>query len=137
MFFFFISETSCRLNGILKLCTTQADICVKPDTDVELISNDTVAESILCDPDRALVKLSFSCFPSRFNHSAMSFLSKVLSEPQSNKALVSMQICPFDNFTGIICIKKCVLHQVVYLLLLQFVGVTRMFGRIVQWLCAG
>ena len=110
---------------------------MKPDTDVELISNDRVAESILCDPDRALVTQSFSCFPSRFNHSAMSFLGKVLSEPQSNKALVSMQICPFDSFMGIICIKKCVLHQVVYLLLLQFVGVTRMFGRLVQWLCAG
>ena len=98
-----ISETSYRLNCIFKVCTPQADICVEPDTDVELISNDTVTESILCDLDRALVTLSFSCFPLRFNLCAMSFLNKVVSEPQSNKALVSMKVCPFDSFTGIIC----------------------------------
>ena len=72
--------------------------CVEPDTNVELISNDTVAESISCDLDRALVTLSFSCFPLRFNLCAMSFLNKVVSEPQSNKALVSMKVRPFDSF---------------------------------------
>ena len=77
------------------------------DTDVELISNDTVAESILRDLDRALVILSFSCFPLRFNLCAMLFLSKVVSEPQSNKALVSVKVCPFASFTGIICRKVC------------------------------
>ena len=87
---FFISETLYRLNGIFKLCSTQADICVEPDIDVELISNDTVPESILYDLDRALVTISFSCFPSRFNLCAVSFL-KVVSEPQSNKALVSIK----------------------------------------------
>ena len=105
--FFLISETSYRLSGISKLCTTQADISVQPDKDVELISNDTVAKSILCDFDRALVTLSFFCFPVRFNLCATSFLSKVVSEPQSNKALVFIKICPFDSFTGIICRKVC------------------------------
>ena len=103
---FFISETSYRLNGSFKLCTTQANISVEPDTDVELISNYTVAESILYDFDRTLVTLSFSCFPLRFNLCATSFLNKVPSEPQSNKALVSMKVCPFDCFTGIICKKN-------------------------------
>ena len=102
-----ISETSYRLNGIFKLCTTQADISVEPDTDVKLISSDTVAESILCDLDRALVTLSFSCFPLRSNLCSMSFLNKVVSKPQSNKALVSMKVCPFDSFTRIICRKVC------------------------------
>ena len=60
---FLISEMSYRLKGIFKLSTTQADIFVQPDTDVELISNDTVAESILCEFDRPLVILSFFCFP--------------------------------------------------------------------------
>ena len=102
---FLISETSYRLNGIFKLCTTQADICVQPDTDVELTSNDTVAESILCEFDRAIVTLSFFCFPLRFNLWATSFLNKVVSEPQSNTALVSMKVCQFDSFSGIICRK--------------------------------
>ena len=57
-YIFLISQTSYELNGIFKLCTTQADICVQPDTDVELMSNDT-AESILCDLDRAMI---FSVF---------------------------------------------------------------------------
>ena len=100
------------------------------DTDVELISSDTVAESILCGFDRALVTVNCFCFPLRFNLCATSFLKKVVSEPQSNKALVSMKVCPFDSFTGMICM--CVLHQVVYLLRLHFVGVTRIFGRLVQ-----
>ena len=81
--------------------------CVEPDTDVELISNDTVAESISCDLDRALVILSFSCFPLRFNLCVMSFLNKVVSDPQSNKALDSTKVCAFDSFTGINCIKVC------------------------------
>ena len=120
---FLISEMPYRLNDIFKLCTIQADICVQPDTDVELISNDNVAESILCGFDRALVTLNFFCSLLRFNLCATPFLKKVVSEPQSNKALVSMKVCPFDSFTGIIC-RKCVLHQVVYLMLLHFVGVT-------------
>ena len=103
--FFLNSETSYRLNGIFKLCTTQADICVQPDTDVELTSNDTVAESILCEFDRAIVTLSFFCFPLRFNLWTTSFLNKVVSEPKSNTALVSMKVCQFDSFTGIICRK--------------------------------
>ena len=94
---YLISETSYRLNGIFKLCTTQADICVQPDTVVELILNDTVAESILCGFDRASVALNFFCFPLRFNLCATSFLKKVVSEPQSNKALVSMKVCPFGR----------------------------------------
>ena len=32
---------------------------MQPDTDVELTSADMIAESILCDFDRALVTLSF------------------------------------------------------------------------------
>ena len=95
---FFNSETSYRLNGIFKLCTTQADICVQPDTDVELTSNDTVAESILYEFDRAIVTLSFFCFPLRFSLWTTSFLNKVVSEPQSNTALVSMKVCQFDSF---------------------------------------
>ena len=63
---FLISEMSYRLNNIFKLCTIQANICVQPDTDVELILNDTVAELILCEFDRALVALNFFCFPLRF-----------------------------------------------------------------------
>ena len=93
--------------GIFKLCAIQADICVELDTDLELTSNDTVAEWILCDLDRALVTLSFSCFPLRFNLCVMSFLNKVVSDPQSNKALDSMNVCPFDSFTGINCTKVC------------------------------
>ena len=62
---FLISETLYRLNGIFKLCTTQADICVQPGTDAELISNDTVAESILYEFDRALVTLIFFLFSFR------------------------------------------------------------------------
>ena len=80
---------------------------MQPDTDVELISNDNVAESILCGFDRALVTLNFFCFLLRFNLCVTSFLKKVVSEPQSNKALVSMKVCPFDSFTGIICRKVC------------------------------
>ena len=57
-----ISETSCRLKGIFKSCTIQADICKQPDTDVEIMSNGLVAESILCDFDRALLTLSFFVF---------------------------------------------------------------------------
>ena len=102
-----ISETSHRLNGIIKLCTTQADICVQPDIDVELISNDTVAESILWDFDTALVTVSFYFFPLRFNLCVTSFLNKVVSEPQSNKLLVFMKVCPFDSFTKIIYRKVC------------------------------
>ena len=98
---FLISETSCRLNSIFKLCTIQADISVQPDIDVELTSIDTVAESISCDFDRALVTLSFLCFPLRFNHCANSFLDMLVSEPRSNKALVFIKVCPFDSFTGI------------------------------------
>ena len=104
---FLISETSYRLNSIFKLCTSQADICVQSDTDVELISNDTVAESILYGFDRALVILNDFCFPLRFNLCTTSFLKKVVSEPQSIKALVSMKVCPFDSFTGIICRQVC------------------------------
>ena len=102
-----VSETSHRLNGIFKFCTSQVNICVELDADAELISNDSVAESILCDLDRALVILSFSCFHLRFNLRAMSFLSKVVSEPQSNKTLVFMKVYTFDSFTGIICRKVC------------------------------
>ena len=102
-----ISETSHRLNGIFKLCTTQADICVQPDIDVELISNDTVAESILWDFDTALVTVSFYFFSLRFNLCVTSFLNKVVSQPQSNKLLVFMKVCPFDSFTKIICRKVC------------------------------
>ena len=102
-----ISETLYQLNSIFKFCTTEADICVEPDTDVELIPSGTVAESILCDLDRALVIVSFSCFLLRFNLCTMSFLSKIVSEPQFNKALVSMKVCPFDSFMGIICRKVC------------------------------
>ena len=76
-----ISETLYQINGIFKLCTTQADICVESDADVELVLNDTIAESILCELDRALVTLSFSCFPLSFYLCAMSFLNKVVSEP--------------------------------------------------------
>ena len=93
---FFNSEMSYRLN--FKLCTTQADICVQPDTDVELTSNDTVAESILCEFDRAIVTLSLICFPLRFSLWTTSFLNKVVSEPQFNTALVSMKVCQFDSF---------------------------------------
>ena len=100
-----IYETSYRLKGIFKLCTTQPDICVQPDVDVEFISKDTVDESILCEFDRALFILSFFCFPLIFNLCATSFLNKVLSEPQSNKALVSMKVCPFNSFMGTICRK--------------------------------
>ena len=78
---FLISETLYQINGIFKLCTTQADICVESDADVELVLNDTIAESILCELDRALVTLSFSCFPLSFYLCAMSFLNKVVSEP--------------------------------------------------------
>ena len=102
-----ISETSHRLNGIIKLCTTQADICVQPDIDVEFISNNTVAESILWDFDTALVTVSFYFFPLRFNLCVTSFLNKVVSEPQSNKLLVFMKVCPFDRFTKIIYRKVC------------------------------
>ena len=126
---FLISETSYWLNGILKLCTTQADICVKPDidyywyewiflqdksfsfiqvkkllstlvlhVDVELISNDTVAELILHDLDRALVTHSFSCFPLRFYRCATSFLNKLVPELVSECQLVqSNKVCPFDS----------------------------------------
>ena len=99
---FLISETSYRLKGFFKLCTFQVDICVQLCTDFELISNDSVAESILCDFDRVLVTLSFFCFAWRFNLSATSFLNKVV--PQSNKAL---KVYPFDSFIGIICRKVC------------------------------
>ena len=92
-----ISERSYQLNGIFILCTTQTNICVQPDTDVELISNDTVAESILCEFDRTLVALRFFWFFLRFNLCPTSFLKKVVSEPQSNKTLVSMKVCPFDS----------------------------------------
>ena len=132
---FFISETSYRLKGILKPCTTQPDISVQPHTDVELISNDTVVESILCEFDRALVTLSFFCFPLMFNYCATSFLNKVVSEPQPNKALVSVKVYSFDSFTGIICRGVC-LHLVLYLLLLYFIEVTQIFGRLVQQFCA-
>ena len=91
---------------------------MQPDTDTGLISNDTVTESILCKFDRRLVTLNFFCFALTFNFYATSFLNKVVSEPQSYKALVSVKECLFDSFAGI----TCVLHQVVYLLLLQFVG---------------
>ena len=89
------------------MCTTQADICVQPDIDVELISNDTVAESILWDFDTALVTVSFYFFSLRFNLCVTSFLNKVVSQPQSNKLLVFMKVCPFDSFTKIICRKVC------------------------------
>ena len=69
--------------------------------------NDNVAESILCGFYRALVTLNFFCSPLRFNLCATPFLKKVVSEPQSNKALVSMKVCPFDSFTGTICRKVC------------------------------
>ena len=95
------------------MCTTQANICVKPGADVELILDNTVAELILCKFDRALVTLSFFCFPRRFNLSATSY----------SKALVSMKICPFDSFMGVICRKVCFAH---------FVEVTWVFGRLVQ-----
>ena len=104
---FLISETSYRLKSIFKLCTSQADICVQPDTDFELISNHTVAELTLCGFHRALVILNDFCFPLRFNICTTSLLKKVVSEPQSNKALVSMKVCPFDSFRGIICRKVC------------------------------
>ena len=87
---------------------------MEPDTDVELTSNDTVAESISCDLDRALVALSFSCFLLRFIFCAMSFLNKVVSGRQSNKVLVSMKVCPFDSFTEIICTKVCFAPSCVY-----------------------
>ena len=79
---------------------------MQPDTDAELISNDTVAESILCDFDRALFTVSFSYFPLRFNLCA-SFSKKVVSEPQFNKMPVSMKVWAFDSFMEIICRKVC------------------------------
>ena len=103
---------------------------MQQDTDIKLISNDTVVESNLCDCDRALVTISCFCFPLRFHFCATFFLNKVVSEPQSINTLVSMKVCPFDSFTGIM-VRKYDLHQLVYLLLLHYFEVARVFGRLV------
>ena len=101
---FFISE-ACRLKGIFILRTIQVGTCVRPDANAELILNETVAESILCDFDKALVTLSFFYFPIRFNLCATSSFKKVVSEPQFNKVLVSLKVFSLDSFLGIICRK--------------------------------
>ena len=91
-----------QLKSIFKQCTTWAYIFVQQDTDVKLISNDTVVESNLCDCNRALVTISCFCFRLRFHFCATFFLNKVVSEQQSINTLVSMKVCPFDSSKGII-----------------------------------
>ena len=105
--FYFIFKTSYRLNSIFKLCNTLADIYRRHDTDVELTLYDRVPESILCDFDRVLATLRFFCFILRLNLCATSLLNKVVSERQSDKVSVSVKVCSFDSFTGIICRKVC------------------------------
>ena len=57
--FFFISETY-QLSSIFKLCSTKADIFVQPGADVEHISNDAVAELLLCNLEARHQKSTFS-----------------------------------------------------------------------------
>ena len=59
-YIFFISETSYQLSSIFKLCSTKADICVQSDADVEHISNDAVAELLLCNLEAQHQKSTFS-----------------------------------------------------------------------------
>lgn len=40
-----------------------------------------------------------------FNLLAVSFLNKVVSDPQSKSAFVSTEIAPFDSIVGMICKK--------------------------------
>ena len=118
-----------QLKAIFKSCTTWAYIFVQQDTGVKLISNDTVVESNLCECDRALVDQLF-LFSFKISLLRNVFPQQV-SEPQSINTLVSMKVCPFDSFTGIM-VRKHDLDQVVYLLLLHYFEVARVFGRLVQ-----
>ena len=61
-----------------------------------------IVELILHYFDWGLVTLSLFCFLLGFSLCTTSFLNKFVSEQQSNKASVSMKVCRYERFVGMI-----------------------------------
>ena len=70
---------------------------------VEQIENATNFDVTETDIDKALVMLSFRCFPFSFRVFANSDVIKFVSEPESSRAFTTVVIALYITVTGITC----------------------------------
>ena len=100
-----ICDVSYLLKGMSKLFTSHVDSFDESFIADELPFTDTMAGLILPDFDKELVTVNCCWLYPKFDLLAISFLIKVVSDPQSKSAFISTEIGPFDNIIGMICKK--------------------------------